>query len=170
MATTQTNPGTETTPQGGVKTLEVSKTVFDLDSKEYVNLKKQGPFNPVSTMEEFTTRLANDAKLILEIVNDGLEEYQRKQLATDNSVAWKLVEEDDEGKETLTDFTGTPISAEKSKSLSATVINLAKTIFGYSKNMVPGNVEENRKAKKAAKDQALSMLLSNPAAIEGLKK
>lgn len=162
MATTQTNPN-------GNKTLEVSKVVFDLDSKDYVTLKKAGEFQPVTSMAEFTERLNNDASAILAIVNDGLEEYSKKQLA-ENPEPWKLVEEDEEGNETLSEFKGTPISAEKSKLLSATVINLAKTLFGYAKNMVPGNAEENRKAKKGAKDQALAMLLSNPAAIEGLKK
>lgn len=164
MATTQTNPATD-----GKKTLEVTKSVFDLDSKDYVTLKKIGEFAPVTSMAEFTERLGNDAKAILEIVNDGLEEYSRKQLAA-NAEPWKLVEEAEDGSESLSDFTGTPISAEKSKLLSATVINLAKTLFGYAKNMVPNNADENRKAKKAAKDQALAMLLSNPAAVEGLKK
>jgi hypothetical protein len=162
-------PQTNQTPAEGPKTLEVSKVVFDLDSKDYVTLKKTGAFVPVTSMAEFTERLGNDGAAILDIVNDGLEEYSKKQLAV-NPEPWKIVEEDEEGNETLSEFKGTPISPEKSRLLSATVINLAKTLFGYAKNMVPGNAEENRKAKKAAKDSALGMLLSNPAAIEGLKK
>jgi hypothetical protein len=164
MATTQT------APEAAHKALEIRKEVFDLDSKGMVTVVKTGDFEPVSTMEEFVSRLGNDAKAILQIVNDGLEKYTEKQLESDTNVPYQLVDEDESGNEVLVPFTGTLLSAEKSASLKATVINFAKLLFGYSKNMVPGDKKANADAKKAAKESALAAILSNPAAVEGLKK
>ena len=152
------------------KSLEVRKEVFDLDSKANVIVVKTGDFEPVTTMAQFTERLGNDASKILSIINDGLEKYTESQLASDTSVAWQIVDEDESGNEVLAPFTGTLLSAKKSAGLNATVINLAKLMFGYAKQMVPGDAEKNRTAKKAAKESALNMILSNPAAIEGLKR
>ena len=160
----------QTTPQTTSKKLEVRKSVFDLDSKGEVTVVKIGEFSPVSTMEEFVSRLSNNAAAILQIVNDGLEKYTENQITSDAAVPWQLVEEDETGAETFAPFTGTLISAEKSKQLGATVINIAKLMFSYAKQMVPGSVEENRKAKAAAKQSALEMILSNPAAVESLRK
>src|SRR6516165_2891554 len=140
------------------KEIEVTKSVFDLDSKSDVTVRKVGDFTPVSTMEEFVSRMSNNAAAILAIVNDGLEAYTLSQLASDEKVAWQLVEEDDNGNETLAPFTGTLLSAEKSKCLNATVMQFAKLLFGYAKQMVPGDVEANRKAKAGAKSQALAMI------------
>jgi hypothetical protein len=167
MSTTTVNP--QVTENFTHKVISVRKNVFDLDSKSDVLVAKIGDFEPVTTMEEFVSRLGNNAAAILQIVNDGLEKYTENQLAASDT-PWQLVEEDENGNETLSAFSGTLISEEKSKSLNATVINLAKAIFGYAKQMVPGDAEKNREAKKAAKAQAMAMILSNPAAIEGLKK
>ena len=150
--------------------LEVTKTVFDLDSKGEVVVRKVGEFSPVSNMEQFVQRLGSDAALILRLANKALENYTEDMLASDTNQPWQLVEEDENGNEVLSPFSGTLLSTEKSKGLNATVINLAKVIFGYAKNMVPGDVDANRKAKKDAKEKALSMILSNPAAIEGLRQ
>ncbi len=163
MATTQTLPTAEH------KALEIRKSVFDLDTKSDVTLAKAGDFEPVSTMEEFVSRLGNDASAILAIVNDGLEEWTKKQLASSDA-PWLLVDEDENGNETLVPFTGTVISQERSKALNASVISFAKLMFGYAKNMVAGDKEANRKAKAAAKESALNVILSNPAAVEGLRK
>lgn len=161
----------QTAEVGANKAIEVTKSVFDLDSKGDVLVKKVGDFTPVATMEEFVSRMGNNAAAILKIVNDGLEKYTEVQLEADDSIAWQLVEKDDEtGLEKLTPFTGTLLSEEKSKSLDATVIQTAKLFFGYQKNMVAGDVDANRKAKAGAKEQALAFILSNPAAIENLKK
>ncbi len=147
--------------------ISVTKNVFDLDSKDYVTLQKDGESTPVTTMQEFTERLGNRADLILELANKALAEYAKEQLAADDSIAWMQV--DDEDEEKLVPFTGNALPAEKAKTLQASVIQFAKLLFGYSKNMVPGNKEENRKAKAAAKDQALAAILSAPGAIERLK-
>ncbi len=150
------------------KTIEVSKNVFDLTSKEYVTLKKTGEFVPVTTMQEFTERLGNDAGLILELANKALEVHAEKAIEQNDS-PWLQVDEAEDGTETLVPFDGQALSAEKAKTLQASVIQFAKLLFGYSKNMVAGNKEENRKAKAAAKDQALAAILSAPGAIERLK-
>ena len=158
-----------TLPAGSVA-LEVTKVVFDLDSKGEVTVRKVGEFTPVENMEQFVQRLNSDAGLILRLANKALENYTEDQLSANNSVPWQQVEEDENGNETLVPFSGTLLSPEKSKGLNATVINLAKVIFGYAKNMIPTDAVANRDAKKAAKQSALNMILSNPAAIEGLRK
>jgi hypothetical protein len=170
MATPNVTPETHPVGIPGNIPMEVSKTVFDLDSKGEVVVRKVGEFAPVENMEQFVARLNSDAALILKLANKALESYTEDQLASDENVLWQLVEEDENGNEVLSPFSGTLLSPEKSKGLNATVINLAKVIFGYAKQMVPGDVEKNRAAKKAAKEQALNMILSNPAAVEGLRK
>jgi hypothetical protein len=145
--------------------LRVTKTVFDLDSRDDVTVVKIGTSTPVTTMAEFTARLNNDSATILQVINDGLAAYDREQLATNSSVGWSV--EDEEGN--VTPFTGTLLSEEKSKQLAVNVLSMAKMLFGYAKQMVP-DVAANRAAKKLAKERAAEMLLSNPAVIEALKK
>jgi undecaprenyl pyrophosphate synthase len=158
MSTTQTTPAAEP------KVLEVSRNVFDLDSKEYVNVVKVGTFAPVADMGEFVARLQNDSAKILEIVNDGLEEYERKQLAS-SGAPWQV--RDDSG--ALQPFTGTQINEEKAKQLGATVLNMAKMLFGYDEAAKIQDATARVAAKQDAKNKALAMILSNPAAVEGLK-
>ncbi len=149
------------------KTITVTQKIFDLDSKDYVELTKTGPLVPVTTMQEFTDRLGNDATRILEFANRAVEEYEKEQLEKNESIPWMQPDEEDEEK--LVPFTGQPLSAEKGKTLQASVIQFAKLLFGYSKNMVPGDKKANADAKRAAKDQALAAILSAPGAIERLK-
>ncbi len=148
----------ETTPTG-VKPLEVSRSVFDLDSKDDVTVVKIGSFTPVSTMAEFTARLGNDAAKILSVVNEGLEAYDREVLAN-NDQPWQVKAEDG----TLSNFSGTLLNEEGSKFFAASVLNFAKMVFKYSKDMAGG-----KEAKRKAKEQAADVLLSNPATIEALK-
>lgn len=148
------------------KEIRVGKTVFDLDSRGEVDVVKVGTFTPVATMHEFTARLGNDSAKILAVVNDGLEAYEREQIAANNELPWSI--EDEEGK--LTPFSGTLLSEEKSKQLSANVLSMAKMLFGYAKDMVTGDATKNREAKREAKAKAAEMLLANPAVIEALKK
>ncbi len=165
MATAQTTPQTE------AQTITAYQRGFDLDSMQEVTLRKDGTCEPITSAQDFVTRLDNKADLILRLMNEAYKGYAQENLASDSSVAWQLVDEDDEtGLEVLAPFTGNLISGDKAKSLKATVINFAKLLFGYSKNMVPGNADENRKAKASAKASALAAILSNPAAVEGLKK
>ncbi len=144
--------------------ITAEKNVFDLVSKKYVTLEKEGETTPVTTMQEFTERLGNRADLILELANKALAEYAKEQLAADETKPWMLRDDEE-----LVPFEGQALSADKAKTLQASVINFAKLLFGYSKNMVPGDKEANIKAKNEAKDQALAAILSAPGAVERLK-
>jgi|ERR1035438_294368 hypothetical protein len=150
--------------------LRVTKTVFDLDSRDDVTVVKIGTSTPVTTMAEFTARLNNDSAIILAVINDGLAAYDREQLAADETKTWQVESEDDKGATVYAPFAGTLLSEEKSKQLAVNVLSMAKMLFGYAKDMVKGDVKANRDAKKLAKEKAAEMLLSNPAVIEALKK
>ena len=158
MSTTQTSPAT-------TKEIRTTKTVFDLDSKSDVTLVKVGTFSPVTNMQEFVSRLGNDATKILAIVNSGLESHEQSQLSSNESIAWQQEDENEAGETVLIPFAGTTLSEEKSKQLAANVLNMAKMLFGYAKDMAGG-----KEAKRAAKAKAQEMLLSNPQVIEALKK
>ncbi len=152
-----------------VKQITSDKNVFDLSTKKYVTITKQGEFQPVTTMAEFTERLGNNASLILELANKALEVHAADALEADESKPWMVTDEAEDGTETLVPFEGQALSAEKAKTLQASVIQFAKLLFGYAKTMVPGDKEKNIEAKNAAKDQALAVILSAPGAIERLK-
>lgn len=154
------------TPETKPEELRIEKTVFDLDSKSDVDLVKVVPdWKGISTVAEFNERLGSDHKKVLEVLNKGLREYESEQLASNTEIAWQKKTDDGE----LVEFSGTPISEEKSKQLDQSVLVIARMSFGYAKEMIPGDVEKNRDAKKEAKKKALEFLLSAPAAIESLK-
>lgn len=152
MATTMTNAAP------AAKQIRTQQTVFDLESKDNVTLYKVGEFTPVTTMQDFVARLGNDSAKILEIINDGLKAFELAQLEK-NGEPWMVEGEDG----ALTPFAGVTISEEKSKQFAANVLNMAKMLFGYNKDMT-------KEDKRKAKDQAEAMLLGNPAVIEALKK
>jgi hypothetical protein len=139
------------------ETLRIQRKQFDLDSKEDVTLIKEVTFEPVTSNAEALARVGNDAKQFLEIVNQGLKDWTREQAAGD-STPWFV--EDEDGEKTV--YSGSSISEEKSKQLALNVLNMAKMLFGYSKSM-------SRDQKKAAKEKAQSMLLSNPVVVDSLK-
>ncbi len=173
MATTQTTP-----QEPEVTLLKVDKEVLDLDSKGYVTLVKEVPEpSPITTMEEFVSKLGNDAQTILKYANVAFLQFFKDNLASNPDVPWMLPGDEDEPS---VPWNGTPINPEKEKGFELSVITVAKAMFGYSKSMVeiPENgtkeekaaaVEANRAAKKAAKDSARTFLLSNPAALTMLK-
>jgi hypothetical protein len=169
MATTTVTPSANSA--SNVKEIRTRvKSVFDLDSKDYASLFKVGSFSPVSTMEDFVSRLGNDSALILQVVNEGLEEYAKRQLEN-SDIPYSTETED--GK--IEAFSGTPISEEKSAQLSATVLNIAKMMFGFpdlprGTKMTAEEQKANREKKSAAKQAAIDFVLSNPAAVEALRK
>jgi len=138
--------------------LEPTQSVFDLDSKSDVTLYKQVTFTPVDNTKEALERVGNDSAAFLKIINDGLRSYTAEKAKSDDSIAWQA--KDEEGN--LVPFSGTTISEEKSKQLAANVLNMAKMVFGYTKEL-------SRDEKRVAKDKAQDMLLSNPAIIDSLK-
>ena len=72
---------TPTPTTSGSVALEVTKVVFDLDSKGEVTVRKVGDFTPVENMEQFVQRLNSDAALILRLANKALENYTEDQLS-----------------------------------------------------------------------------------------
>lgn len=136
--------------------LTAQRTVFALETMEEVTLVKKTEFVPVETAKDALDRLGNDPKKFLEVINDGLATITRKSLVSDNSIAWQ--QEDEAGK--LTPFSGTVADAKMVNSLQ---LNLAKTVFGYSKDL-------DIVAKRAAKDSALEMIRTTPAIVAGLQK
>lgn len=171
MATTTTTPEA---PE--VTLLKVDKEVLDLDSKGYVTLVKEVPEpSPITTMEEFVSKLGNNAQTILKYANVAFLQFFKDNLASNPEIPWMLPGDEDEP---ATEFTGTPINPDKEKGFEISVITVAKAMFGYQKVMVEipdangtkeekearaAAIEANRAAKKAAKDSARSFLLSNPA-------
>ena len=137
--------------------LNVTQTVFDLDRKDDVTVFKSVTFTPVDSTKEALERVGNDSAKFLEIVNAGLADYTREQAKTDGSQPW-MEKDGEEEKE----FSGTLISEEKSKQLAANVLNMAKMVFGYTKEL-------SRDEKRVAKDKAQDMLLGNPAVVGSLK-
>lgn len=166
MSTTQTTPAEVE--------IRTSKTVFDLDSKSDVTVVKVSKVPEIANMQDFVSRLGNDAEKILTIVRAGYADFAAKQLESDASVAWQTEEEDENGTTVLAPFTGTLLSEDASKSFATNVLNMAKLLFGYPKSKLPAGATAAEKAtnktvKQAAKEKAQSMLLDNPAVIEALK-
>lgn len=141
-----------------VKVNPITDTVFDLDSFDEVKLvKNPPPFQTVSSIEEALSRLGNDSTKLLQVLNDGLIGEYRDQFAADPSQPWHTF--DDEGEPNGV-FTGT---IAESKSVNNLVLTLAKTVFGFSKDMTP-------EQKKAAKASAKEMIAANDAIKNGLRK
>lgn len=139
-------------------TLECTKKVFDLDTKDDVVLFKAGTFTPAENTADALARVGNDSAAFMKIVNAGLRDYTREQIAADTNVPWQAKDDEDN----LVPYMGSTITEEKSKQLAANVLNMAKMLFGYSKEMP-------REAKKSAKEKAQDMLLANPAVVDALK-
>jgi hypothetical protein len=162
MAATKTNnKRTRNSEPNGVRIMEtqelkVQRTVFDLDTMDEVTLQKVGTFKPVETTQEALHRLANDAAKFLAVINRGLKSEEQQAMVDNSTIAWQI--EDEEGK--LSDFSGTPAD---SKAVNGLVLNLAKSVFGYSKD---ATVE----VKRGAKESAINMIKSTEAIREGLKR
>ena len=162
-----TPTGAPTPAATDVTTVRVStrvQHVFDLESGDYVDIWKNGDFTPVANSKEALERINNDSSVFLQILNDGLKEHFKKQLAEDESIGYMI--EDDDGNEVV--FVGKPISEEKSKQLQANILMNAKLLFGFSKKM-SDDPETNRKLKQEKKAKALAMFLSNPQVVEMLR-
>ena len=134
----------------------VQKTFFDLDTFADVTLKKEFDFVPVGSVDEALARLGNKADRLLEIVNQGLigeqrlTEYRKPE-------GWQIL--NDEG-ELAGPFSGTPADQ---KQVNALVLTLAKTVFGFNKDMTA-------EQKNAARASAMEMIKNTPAIKAGLQK
>lgn len=143
------------TPTNGNK-LRTQRSLFDLDSMSDVSLFKEIEFQPVTTAEEALNRVGHDKAKFLAVINEGLQSHALEAARNDNSIPW--MQENDEGEASA--FAGTPAD---SKAVNGLVLNLAKSVFGYSKDATPDQ-------KRAAKQSALDMVKATPAIVEGLKK
>ena len=131
------------------------KTLFDLSTFEEVTLYKEVAASPVSSVQDALARLGGDSNKLLAVINDGLlaEATREARLSPEGWFA-----KDDEDK--LIAFEGVPANAKKVNGL---VLNLAKSVFGFGKDMTK---DQKRDAKTAAKD----MIKNTTAIREGLAK
>ena len=129
---------------------------LDLATFEDVTLVKIGRFVPVTTLEEAKHRVGGDTEKFIAIINEGLEAEAGRSLKNDSSIPWQV--EDEDG--TVAPFSGMLADA---KVVGGLVLNMAKSIFGYSKDSTP-------EARKAAKQAAKDLIRSNEAMKAGLAK
>lgn len=136
---------------------EVQRTVFNLADFTEVTLGKSYEFEPVVDVNAALARLGNDATRLVKVINDGLRTEQQR--AERNSPdGWRTYTEDGE----LNGAAAGVIPADPKK-VNALVLTLAKTVFGYSKEM-------NADQKRTAKESAVAMIRENDAIKAGLQK
>jgi hypothetical protein len=143
------------TPTNSI-TVKVQDSVFDLTSFDDVTLYKEFQYTPVTSAEEALARLGNDTDRLLKVINDGLIAEQ-KQVERANGEGWIAL--DDEGKP-AGPFAGVRANG---KAVGALVLTLAKSIFGFNKDM-------NKDQKRAAKESAMNFIRSNDQIRAGLQK
>lgn len=138
------------------KAVRVQKSIFDLDSFQEVTIVKTGSFTPVENTQEALARVQNDTAKFLELVNEGLRaEYQRD--LREQAGDWHTLTDENEVNGV---FAGTIADP---KAVGALVLNLAKTVFGYSKDL-------DAAGKAKSKESAMTFIQGNDAIREGLKK
>lgn len=152
------NEGTLMTPSNGTaKTSRVQRTLFNLDTFQDVTLVKDFPAPaPVETVQDALARLGNDSKALMAIINGGLLAEERNKQAGDPN-GW--MELDEESGNVGGPFNGTVADIKK---VNALVLTMAKTVFGYSKDLT-------NEQKEATKNQAKEFIQSTPKIREGLK-
>lgn len=139
------------------ETIKVQRTVTDLDTFDDVTLVNTSTFNPVQGdhfIKNALERLGNDHSKLMDVINDGLRAEAMRELRQKPD-GWMA--EDEEGNTST--FTGTPADTSK---VNALVLTLAKTVFGYAKDL-------SADAKRAAKSAAMGMIKGNDAIKNGLK-
>lgn len=139
-----------------VQTVRVQRTIFDLAGFEETTLVKEVEFTPADSTQAALERLNGDSKKFLEIINEGLRAEVRRQAASDPT-NWHTFSEEGEINGA---FEG--IVADI-KAVNALVLTLAKTVFGYAKDMT-------KEQKQAAKKSAMAMIQSTDAIKAGLQK
>lgn len=136
--------------------LRPQATLFDLDTMEEVLLYKEVEFSDVTTSEEALARLGNDTAKLLEVINRGLRSEIASEAKKNPSIPW--MQEDEKGN--LVPFSGTLVNA---KDVNTFALNMAKSIFGYSKEMP---IEKRREAKQ----NALNVIKNTEVIRENFKK
>lgn len=134
---------------------KVTRTVFDLDSFEDVTLVKEYVPPTAASVHEALAHLGNNEARLLSIINIGLKEQAASE-ARKSTDGW--LQETEEGE--IVPFSG--VQAD-SKKVNALVLTLAKTVFGFGKDMT-------KEQKRGAKESAAEMIRTTPAIKEGLRK
>lgn len=137
----------------------VQDSVFDLDAFDEVTLGKEVEFQKVTTVDEALELLGNQSEKLLAVINDGLKAEARR-VAKNEPTGWHRFIDDDTSKALNGPFEGAPADMSK---VNALVLTLAKTVFGFSKDMT-------REQKAGSKESARTMIQGTPAIREGLKK
>src|ERR1035438_8790241 len=127
--------------------IRTQKTGFDLESKSDVLVVKVGSLAPITSMQDFVSRLGNDSAVILSVIQRGIIDYESDRLRSDASVPWQS--EDEETGE-LSEFSGNLISEENGKKLATNVLNIAKLMFGYPSSKLPKDAPAAVKAESKA--------------------
>ena len=115
-----------------------------------------GKFVPVTSLEEAKHRVGGNTEKFISIINEGLEAEAGRELKNDTNVPWQV--EDEEGN--LSPFSG---MLADGKIVGTLILNMAKSIFGYTKESTP---EEKKAAKQSAKD----LIKNNEVMKNGLVK
>lgn len=159
--------------------LTAEKSGLDIQiAKDQVTLRKEGKILPIQDMQDFVSRMKNDASAILKLVQKAYEDHAAAELAENSEIPWQLVQTVD-GAETLVPFEGFLLEGEKFKSFNLMVLQSAKLMFGYPDDKPPkdanGKVEPEalkawQNAKDSARKSAVDMYLSAPATVAMLKK
>ncbi len=149
-------PKMSPTPETDVNEIPVQRTRFDLDSMEEVTVKKTVPFTNVKNATEALAFLGNSEEKLVEVINRGLRAEVGSKAVNDPSIPWMI--ENDEGE--LIPFTGTLVNATD---VNVLVLNLAKQVFGYSK-------DKSIEVRKAAKESAKNFIKTSDVIREGFKK
>lgn len=139
-----------------VQKVPLQNTIFDLDSMSEVTVQKTFEFQPALSVADALARIGNDQAKLLELINEGLIGEQRAKERV-NPTGWQVL--NDEG-ETAGEFSGVQADVKK---VNALVLTLAKTVFGYSKDL-------DAAGKASAKQSAMDMVKNTESIRNGLKK
>lgn len=149
--------------------ISVTKKVFDLDARDFIDVEKKGTVTPVDSAEAALAAVGNDSAKFLAVINAGLETFQRAALETDTNVPWTVDVEKD-GKTETVPYAGKSLTEDKAKQLNVTVLNIAKTLFQYNDWDNEKDAEKRSAGRAASKKQAMDMILNNPSSVEALLK
>ena len=138
-------------------------TVTDLVTFEDYTLVKAFDFEPVKSVQDAVGRLNGDHEKLIALINSGLASEARNE-AKKNADVWVVLPDGvTQAALDLTKaekFTGVP---GDSKKLNTTILTMAKSFFGFSK-------EQSKADKESARQSAIDMIKSNPVMLAGIQK
>lgn len=147
-----------------------TKSGIDLASFEKVELfKKYQKPAPVTSVADALSRLGNDNKKLLQILDAGLSAEAGK-AARNEDTGWLVFDED--GKETTTLYDGTLVSNEILNPVVLMFARLNETEVVRNDKVVSITWDEAKgpEEKRAVKMAAIKMIQAQPATVAALKK